>query len=1773
MSQLTASTLIGQVATRYLKQQLANTWAADDEACVRIDRLKPEQTAAITRAILADPDLSPQVDIKLPRHLYKEFSLPEDVLTDQRATYHRNAERTKALLLIASAGDDEEQSLQLITPLGEAQLVAHPDLWITVASEGIAMPEGAANHWEKAFAGLRDINENSLFRIADYVVQTRHFMGQEGESLIRALGAALPVLQIPRDTPYFEALAENKRSRASAWKPLYEKAQRQNAPYLRKQTPSQSILSTSELTKAFAKMSASDVLSDETETIIKDFIEASNGWTPEAEALAKCEWGIIKPLFTGLKREKKNLGADTQAFFDELEADALSEDEQQYLVRLRSRRLSLEPDEEDINFYETHRHTLRDDRSLKSSWDRFIYGAPKESDDFLAGLALCLERLFSGDEESTNRRLRIRLDGSSQRNLRKLNVNAGIYFAFRYKGLSQVFLNNGIDVTWDVGELFDFSTLLKKWRSKAKYSDNNSVAKAALQLKFALKLDFELPNGSSDNVSTQLIWKFNLNNVVSELANDWSRLNKKPFTSCSAARETVSSKGAYQSVDLQNVRTFVPSYGKDRGSFVGLYKPANDIAKIWLSNLKTALDKEYITQVVEPVLKEKWIAFQDAYTQAIQGFWKEGFAFNGLEKQVHAYADLLAALCTYAKGSRNQDLLLRPLLRVGSVSIIGGSPAEVIAPWHPLRMTAMSIKVRRIAKLFHYFLQSPKVEFGDSGRLFFKDLQDELEHPFYPEIGLGWRENKPELLALSDTCADYTLHESPHIGDSGHEETSDNPTEGSKRVVDLVDRYLKLQPHESANLSVVLYNCDSARLPQAVVDRIGNLYEDDEDVRCQVVLRHRNTGKLRQLYERIIESSDVDPDAYSASEATRDFMARLRIGISADQASAPTPKDGPPNDIVFSQDVIARHAKLTWYKESARPIELMDLVPAHWSRRRPAPYDDMKSVVYLCCPVQSEPGWAYLNAIASFFREDWDDDAEYRLLPARRLDFQEPEMQKIFEETHNLGNWVVNYDELLDRRQLLNQDVRVIRYKQSNTQGRNLIVSSDAPLNLLQSMVRSRIASLHLGLTDLEEKTLASKFIDDANGISGDIVLRAAKRGRSASELIGVVLSRFLLQHETEHILGAEARFGWYFLDDYADWLGQPEQQLADILMLSPSKDVDGNLRLAIIISEAKYIDYTGLAGGSKNSRKQLTDTLRRVDEAIFGTPKRIDRSLWLNRLADLILDGVKFPTSANINLADWRRAVREGKCAIWLRGYSHVFISGPTDSTDGADFTPIVDVEDAYQEVFSHPQVRELVLKYFRGEDPTPLRCTNAGGPSLGTPAVFTQPPSIDEKPAEPGKASVETPLTESMSGSTETLISPDNPANAVEIAEEKVNSEGEASVPVVDTSDNSLPLISPWAYADISDIVARGQRSTLESKEDAEWLKQTEHQTKLALQGFGFQAKLLESKLTPNAALLKFQGSANLTIDQVLRKQTEFKTTYGLSIVSVQPEPGKVALAVERPQRQVVRLEDLWGRWHPSSANGNQNLVIATREDNGELLILSPERHAPHTLIAGSTGSGKSVLMQNIILSIVATNTPAQAQILLIDPKLGVDYFAFDDLPHIKEGVIDNQERALEALEELVAEMNERYNKFKAVKVSKLSAYNQKVEPGHRLPVIWLIHDEFAEWMLIEEYKQQVTSIVGRLGVKARAAGIYLVFAAQRPDANVMPMQLRANLGNRLILKVDSEGTSEISLGVKGAERLLGRGHLLAKLEGESSMLFGQVPLIEDEVIEEIVRATFAA
>jgi S-DNA-T family DNA segregation ATPase FtsK/SpoIIIE len=1750
--------LIGGVAAAYFTSRLKDS---DTSSTARylLDSMTAEQTAAIAKSILASSTLAPLIEMKFPAQWLEGYELPAQCLTEERATYYRNSPCAKPVLLIATPGDDERQSLADLIIIDSNQLRSHVDLWVEVASKRLPLTEQHRRWWQAALTGLQDVAQVTLDRFARYVLETRSQV-EDGKAFLDALGEALPTLHWPRNPAMFRSLSEKTASHISKWKALFQQVQRRQACYLKKYTPSAQLLSADDLKASFDKVR--DVIPEEYHPIVQAFIASPSKWSAEAEALARIEWETIKPLFDGLRPEPFNLGKATIEFYDEHDAELLKNEEREYLEALAKKRgKTSEPIEDDTEFYRNHRGELKNNPNLKSKWDKFIFGSPIEAKDFLVGLAMSLQTLFDVDiPEGAKRELRISADKRSKSDLKKLNVDAGRYFAFRYRGVRDLLGRSH----FDVGSLFDYDKVQTEWTAGKKYKPNVSMARAALEIKFYIELSIN--DGTIEN-HRQLIWRFDPNAISAEFYSDWQRLTERPLTLGEVSRESVGQKGQPQPLDLRDVKSLSAAFSQDRGSLVPVHRRDRDLGVIWKQNLNAAVSHGSISATTSEEIDALFQEFIGCYKAAIAAFAGVSVAAGEIEAQYTAYGRLLEALARKAKGDRNRELLLKPILGLGVVPVYGAAPAALVAPWNPLSMQAMASKAERMAGLVHHLLKAPNVLFGDAS-LYFKEMREVLEHPYYPEITLGWRERKPELLSMTDTYMDYSLHELPMADDAVDTDTNENPTQSANQIVEMIQRYLALFPHEQANLSTVLYNCDSASLPQAVVNRINELHEDDNDMRCEVILRHRDRTKLHKLYEAILEAADADADGFVSSEASRDFMARLRIGIMADEAPVPNPRDGPRTDLVFLHDVIARRAKIEWYREDATPVGLSTLVPPRWSRRRPSPNDEEKSIVYLCCPAQTNEGWAYLTAIASYFRPDWDADGKGRYLPARQLDFHDPETSKIFEETHNLGNWVINFDELLDRRQLVNQGVRVIRYKQAATQGRNLLVSSNASLGLLQSMLHNRIRDLIPDLPDERVRELASRFIDDANLISGDIVLRAAKRGRNASELMGVVLSHYLAKWE----LGPDQRTGCYFLDDYSEWLGQREEHLADLLILNPEVMPDGKRRLSALITEAKYIVEPSLAEKRKESQKQLRDTVRRIEQALFGDPERLDRELWLSRFSDLLLSGIPYAAGEALDLIGFRRAVRDGQCPIYVRGYSHVFVSGPSDGSECSDFVEVAECGGSYQETYSRSKTRALVMAYANRTTPEPIRNsvadkmlvqdrpyrTTSGlvkmtpvGVRKSTQAAAPNSKEAHQEDVPPASAKIKPPAA--GAAATEAIPSASSPRTAV--AEPNVST-GTAEV---------------WLYPEVAAILERRVPAQAVTEAEQEWLRTTVARTRAALQQFQLNSKLVgEPRLTPNAAIIRLQGAANMTVELMQKRRSEFLTTHGLDLISARGEPGVVALSIARPSRQVLHTLDVWKRWPPTGNRGNHRLLVAVKEEDSELLFVSPTDNSPHTLIAGMTGSGKSVLMQNIILAIACTNRLDQAKIILIDPKLGVDYFAFEHLPHIDGGLVETQQEAIVRLNELVIEMDRRYAVLRANKSANIFELNQKPNPTERLPCLWVIHDEFAEWMMTDDYSETVSNVVSRLGVKARAAGIFLIFAAQRPDNRVMPMQLRSNLGNRLILRVDSEATSEIALGgEKGAERLLGRGHMVAKLEGHSGLIYAQVPLISSDDIRTMVDA----
>lgn len=563
---MSVAELVGAITAAILREELTPDAPGAQGTGRFALNLNPEQTAAVAFAVLADPALRDKIELKLPTTYLDGYGLPDAALTTFPATYFRNAACPKAAFLLADVEHDEGVSFNEIARLGPAELFDRLDVWVRTVAADLHLPDEQMRWWERALAGLRDHRLVSLDRFANYVLRTRQSIQVEGLPLLHALGASLPALRLPRDTWYFNGIKEKSRSFPSAWRTQFAAVQKRRAGLILKQTTSQLLLSEDDLIAAFEKVR--DAIPEVHHAVVQRFISAPSGWNAEAADLAECEWEEIKPLFDGLSREKFSLGQATLEFYNEQEPGLLTDDDREYLKLLIGRRTT-EAAEDDISFYEAHRTELKDDRKLKSAWDRFVFGRPIETGDFLAGLTSALEPLFNREQLGGNRRLHVRCERATKRDLRELNVEAGLYFAHRYAGLKRLFASK---VDWDVGDLFDFPELVAGWRATGRGALNRSVSKTALQLKFVLELETQTSSGDQQTYSAQIIWRFAPNAVSSQLADDWERLSRHPFVACRASREFTTAKTRAKTVDLSDVKTFVPAYDRDRGSFVPAYK-------------------------------------------------------------------------------------------------------------------------------------------------------------------------------------------------------------------------------------------------------------------------------------------------------------------------------------------------------------------------------------------------------------------------------------------------------------------------------------------------------------------------------------------------------------------------------------------------------------------------------------------------------------------------------------------------------------------------------------------------------------------------------------------------------------------------------------------------------------------------------------------------------------------------------------------------------------------------------------------------------------------------------------------------------------------------------------------------------------------------------------------------------------------------------------------------------------------------------------------------
>ena len=1765
--------LIAAVALDFIKMQLEQEKEGSQRFCML--GLEASLVRSIAEAVVANHEVVNEVIVKIPSQFDSNNQLPEYLQSDQSITHWRHCrlpDGKRAVLFAASHKELQrnDKSIEKITKIETDTLRGQYSSWIERSGlTSSVLDETKRKHLETALQAANETHAaRTIETFSDFILSIAEGLISEGLPLQKAIDNALPSLRLPRYSGYFDRILAKKRNSKNEWSKIFRRLHVRIRPLLVKENEQGDPIS-EQLCKNFADIQ--HLLDANEIEVVKNFLDADltlDGWSDSQADLVALDWRTISDLFEGVtKTETQSLGNRTIKFFDDEFDDQLDNDERSLLEASFPK----EPSDDLQQFFEIYREHIARDKKLSSSWERYIYRNPQIYNDFLVGLLGTIYHLrerTGGDVLSENR-ISICIPGASRKSFwRGKNTRIARFFAVRYRGLATLL---GEDIELDFGKLEDFYFP----QVDADLAKVTSGSRDARTLKFEVALD---PKG----VNSKLIffWEMPVNTLATSMADDLISVANPNgeyalLSTANITRQPVSVKGAVQRIDLDDVNTIRDVGNSNDGKLVAPNSESADLESVFLeelnglSNILGDKSTTNIRTAFEVFLAKYTIAIRDWATQGGKGLISEAFL-----EQAEAYGFLLSSLRDNANNDRAREGLWKHILRVGVANVGVGASAAIIAPWHPLRLVEISVKVRQATNLIKEVLHTDDDDIFRAD-LLFGQVQKELVSNYYPEVCVGFEDDRSTLLAATDTRYSYTLCESPQRQEKAKEDDLLNiaPDIAARAFGKVCEQYLNLLPHERSNFSIVLYNAESKALPGALASELSNKIEQVPELQCDLLLTHSNPMDMRRIYEQQNVAVSEESRSIVASETALNFLSRLRVGfldttvISEDDIARTA-------DLVVLQDVVARKGRLVWKKApSDRHPTLNEHWPVRWSRRRPVGPADASTVVYLASPSQPLTGQRYLNAVHGCL--NGDNALPGSVIPAREVNFTDSDIKEVFEQTHHIGEWIVNFDELVDRQFLSNYGVEVIRHIHDREINRNITVSTTSKPRQLHVLLRERLNALDPNIIVKHDIQVVDDLIEKANLLSGQVVMRAARYGRYANELLGIVLS---MEELCFSLGGSTLPVGWYFLDDFASWFGQREEQIADIMAIAPRIENDIPI-LMVAISEAKYVVSKGYKMQVKKSAKQLEETVARVGRALDPSHNRIDRDVWLHRLGDFMIEGME-PFSPSLlngwDLYKWSDEVRQGRVTIKLAGFSHVFVHDDEDYVDAGVSTALKGMPHCIQQIYDKSQVANAFRNFATGT------AANASETDLSS-VVWSKAlvSSLDniqvsDMPVDGAHPQGDDLTDEQIGNSVKDADGTENNSN--QLASKTIKKRID-QIPKESSKNDKITeeYKNQWPSQALAAWVRKGKTLDVKDEEAKQWLDNTVKSLQRALRSYDMTAELVGARLTPNAALVRFRGSNDLTVPKVEKRRQELLTSHAIDVINVLAAPREVVIMVGRPSRTILRLKNLWSqRELPVGApDSNTSLLIGACESDGSLLYLNVDKgfggyspHSPHTLIAGQTGSGKGVLVQCLLLDICATNSPVNARIKMIDPKAGIDFPWLRHMPHLDGDLITDREEAISALEELVEEMERRNHLLAKAGVTKLSSYNKKVPPAERLPRIWLFHDELADWMLINEYRESVELNANRLGVKARAAGINLILITQRPDKDALPMQLRANLPNRLVLKVADKRNSILVLDEPGAERLLGQGHLAAKLSGEGKIILAQVPFIDEEEIVQLAE-----
>jgi S-DNA-T family DNA segregation ATPase FtsK/SpoIIIE len=336
--------------------------------------------------------------------------------------------------------------------------------------------------------------------------------------------------------------------------------------------------------------------------------------------------------------------------------------------------------------------------------------------------------------------------------------------------------------------------------------------------------------------------------------------------------------------------------------------------------------------------------------------------------------------------------------------------------------------------------------------------------------------------------------------------------------------------------------------------------------------------------------------------------------------------------------------------------------------------------------------------------------------------------------------------------------------------------------------------------------------------------------------------------------------------------------------------------------------------------------------------------------------------------------------------------------------------------------------------------------------------------------------------------------------------------------------------------------------------------------LKQFKIEGDVVRYYVGPVVTTFEFKPLPHIKVSKILALQDDLAMALKAQSIRIQaPIPGKDVVGIEIPNDKVEMIylreileSDIFQK-------AKSPLTVALGKDIVGAPFVTDLKKLPHLLIAGTTGSGKSVGINAMILSLLYRNSPDELKFMMIDPKM-LEFSIFNDIPHLLTPVITEPKKAIMALNSMVKEMERRYKLMSKARVKNIEGYNNKVSSEEKLPYIVIIIDELADLMMTSG--KDVEYSIARLAQMARASGIHLIVATQRPSVDVVTGLIKANLPSRISFKVGQKIDSKVILDQYGAESLLGRGDMLFTPPGITGLIRLHAPFTSEEEIEKVVE-----